>query len=363
MCNHFFRCFAGYQYKPEQIANYQLFLTTSFLTHTRPISHTSSPSYFSLLVLKSGRNQLCAENNPELSEVLSFCTWSNLELVLHAWTTGKESVFLEQLGSFIPRRRDDVQPLLQALHWLPVQASMQTVNYFLQLLFFWLVPCLPLWPCWLVPCLPLWPCWLIPCLPLWPCWLVPCLPLWPRWLIPCLPLWLRWLVPCLPLWPCWLIPCLPLWPCWLVPCLPLWPRWLVPCLPRWLVPCLPLWPRWLVPCLSLWLCLYTSSTQVCSSADTQTLHIPYVKAETFGQCSSLIVLQSSGILSLLTSVMFSPPVPSENAMKTHCYKWYRNNWFQILFYVQLCVCMCCSLVCVCGVCGGVHVQARACIGM
>ena len=39
----------------------------------------------------------------------------------------------------------------------------------------------------------------------------------------------------------------------------------------------------------------------------------------------LIVLQSSGILSLLTSVMFSPPVPSENAIKTHCYKRYRNN--------------------------------------
>ena len=61
----------------------------------------------------------------------------------------------------------------------------------------------------------------------------------------------------------------------------------------------------------------------CRHRDTS--HPPMLKLKPLANVLSLTVLQSNGILSLLTSITFSPPMPSK---LTHLYKQY--NWFQKL---------------------------------
>ena len=68
------------------------------------------------------------------------------------------------------------------------------------------------------------------------------------------------------------------------------------------------------------LTVYTPSRQLRSSADERTLRIPHVRTKPFGQhCFSYVLLfllraPSNGIRSLLTSVIFSPPLSSKLVM-------------------------------------------------
>ena len=87
------------------------------------------------------------------------------------------------------------------------------------------------------------------------------------------------------------------------------------------------------------LTVYTPSKQLCSE-DSWTLHIPHYKTKTLVQCSfsyTVTVLQSNGILSLLTSSTFSPSMPS-NLHKRLASKALRTKpqRFKILSFRPLC---------------------------
>ena len=64
-------------------------------------------------------------------------------------------------------------------------------------------------------------------------------------------------------------------------------------------------------CFSDLLTVYTPFRQLRSSADTRTLRIPHVETNTFGLRSFSYSAPNYGILSLLTFVTFSPPMPSK----------------------------------------------------